>query len=92
MRYLEAKRLVVQKGEHKMAPGIRVDQRDETVPVNAGTDKMSPEHLGEVKIRPDVYELADELNVDLSTVKGTGRDGQITKSDVRQAAKLKSEG
>jgi pyruvate dehydrogenase E2 component (dihydrolipoamide acetyltransferase) len=35
---------------------------------------------------PSVRKLADELNVDLSTVTGTGRRGRITDDDVRDAA------
>ena len=35
---------------------------------------------------PAVRKLADELNVDLSTVTGTGRRGRITDDDVRDAA------
>ena len=35
---------------------------------------------------PSVRKLADELNVDLSTVTGTGRRGRITDEDVRDAA------
>ena len=32
-------------------------------------------------------QLADELSVDLSQVKGTGKGGRITKADVEAAAK-----
>jgi pyruvate/2-oxoglutarate dehydrogenase complex dihydrolipoamide acyltransferase (E2) component len=31
-------------------------------------------------------ELAEQLDVDLSTVKGTGKNGRITKADVEAAA------
>ncbi len=37
-------------------------------------------------VRPDVQTLADELGVDVSTVKGSGKDGAILKGDVRAAA------
>ena len=35
---------------------------------------------------PAAEELAEELGVDLGSVKGTGADGRITKSDVQAAA------
>ena len=42
-----------------------------------------PEH---VLAKPPARRLAAELGVDLTTVTGTGRDGVITRTDVKQAA------
>lgn len=42
-----------------------------------------PEH---VLAKPPARRLAAELGVDLATVTGTGRDGVITRTDVKQAA------
>ncbi|MBI2232577.1 MAG: 2-oxo acid dehydrogenase subunit E2 [Candidatus Aenigmarchaeota archaeon] len=46
------------------------------------------------EVLPAVRRLARELNADISSVKGTGKDGRITEEDVRQssqAAEKKSE-
>ncbi|WP_241004286.1 dihydrolipoyllysine-residue acetyltransferase [Conexibacter sp. SYSU D00693] len=45
-----------------------------------------PDHAGEsLHASPAVRRLARELEVDLSTVRGTGRKGRITKDDLRRA-------
>ena len=38
------------------------------------------------EVLPAVRRLARDLNVDISTVKGTGKDGRITEEDVRQSS------
>jgi len=40
-----------------------------------------------VRVSPRLRKLARELGVDLATVSGTGRNGQPTEEDIRQAAK-----
>ena len=40
----------------------------------------------DISVTGAAAELADELGVDLSTVTGTGKDGNITKADVQKAA------
>ena len=80
MKFLDAKRATGQQ-ENKMQPGSRVDQRDPKVntvsKINLGPDKP--------KIRPEIQALADDLQVDLSKVKGTGANGSILMKDVRDA-------
>jgi pyruvate dehydrogenase E2 component (dihydrolipoamide acetyltransferase) len=44
-----------------------------------------------VKASPVARRIAAELGVDLSSVKGTGPDGRITETDVRAAAKSKTQ-
>ncbi len=44
-----------------------------------------------VKAMPAVRALAKQLNVDLSHVKPTGREGQITAEDVKQATSMQGE-
>src|SRR6476619_4296495 len=44
-----------------------------------------------VKASPVARRIAAELGVDISTVKGTGPDGRITETDVRAAAKTKTQ-
>jgi pyruvate dehydrogenase E2 component (dihydrolipoamide acetyltransferase) len=44
-----------------------------------------------IKASPVARRIAAELSVDLFTVKGTGPDGRITETDVRAAAKTKTQ-
>lgn len=46
----------------------------------------SSESSGFVKAPPRLRRLARELGVDLASVKGTGRNGQLTEEDIRLAA------
>lgn len=74
MKFLDAMRKAANLpgSENKMMPGSRSDQD--------GSDSTPPA-IGE-----DIIALAKQLNVDLSTVKGTGRDGKILARDVRRTA------
>ena len=70
---------------------ILVDE-GELVPVGTplvliGSDGEAPGPVSEkVQATPLVRRIAEELGVDLSTVKGTGRGGRITENDVRGTA------
>lgn len=77
MKYLEAKRSLAPTIENKMQDGTRVDQRAPVTPPTPPT------------VRPEVIKLADELNVDLNRVVGTGANGTILMRDVRDAANRK---
>jgi pyruvate dehydrogenase E2 component (dihydrolipoamide acetyltransferase) len=55
------------------APSAKIDKSDEA----------------RVKASPVARRVAAELDVDLSSVKGTGPEGRVTESDVRAAAKSK---
>lgn len=70
MKYLEAN-AKGPEGENKMQPGNRADQ--------GGTTMSAP-------IGPKAQKLAKDLKVDLSSVKGTGRNGMVTEFDVRKFA------
>lgn len=73
MKFLEAKG--GNRGvQNKMLPGSRPDQN------GAGSQPGTP------TVRPEVQALADELGINLSTVSGTGKEGSITKFDVKRAA------
>jgi pyruvate dehydrogenase E2 component (dihydrolipoamide acetyltransferase) len=68
---------------------ILVDE-GELVPVGTplvliGSDAVAPEP-GKVQATPLVRRIADDLGVDLDTLKGSGRGGRITEDDVRGAA------
>lgn len=76
MKYLEARaQSKGPKPENKMLSGSREGQRS-----------ASPAKSPVATPSPEVRALADELGIDVSTVTGTGKDGAITKTDVRKAA------
>lgn len=56
--------------------------------VGAASDGDDPEA---VKVSDAAAKLADELDVDLSQVEGTGKGGSITKADVEDAANASDE-
>lgn len=80
MKFLEAKQSR-QQVDNKMTGGSAEDK----------TSKPNPQAGGRVIVRPEVQALADELNIDLSTVRGTGAGASITKADVRKAAQQASD-
>ncbi|MGI9286091.1 MAG: dihydrolipoamide acetyltransferase family protein [Pseudomonadales bacterium] len=53
---------------------------------------VAPSGDGSRRINPVVRRLAEELNVDLDNVVGTGRNGRVTKEDVQRTAKEGSPG
>lgn len=67
------------------------DQRWEQTGVNEAGDPVyerthGANYYADLSVTGAAAELADELGVDLSTVTGTGKDGNITKADVQKAA------
>ena len=67
------------------------DSRYTQVGVNSAGDPVYSRTYGEnyyedLSVTGAAAELAAELGVDLSTVTGTGKDGNITKADVQKAA------
>ena len=57
-------------------------------PTSAMSGGQSPSHgaQGRVRATPLVRRLAQELNVDLEALSGTGQQGRVTEGDVRAAA------
>ncbi len=49
-----------------------------------------PEETGEYSAGPAVRKLARDLEIDLTQIKGTGRNGRILKEDIKQAIKTSS--
>ena len=62
-------------------------------PTPAATETVSedPAPDGPVRASPVAKRLAKKLGIDLATVKGTGRNGRISKEDVEAAAAANSE-
>lgn len=90
MKYLDARKAdgKEQKDsvvpENKMQRGSRLDQ--------GGRGKQNPEDLVSSpraalnsNVDKNVRRLAHDLGVDISTVKGTGANGEVTEKDVRLA-------
>jgi pyruvate dehydrogenase E2 component (dihydrolipoamide acetyltransferase) len=48
--------------------------------------------VGRIMVSPRAKKLAEDLGVDLTTVKGTGPAGKITEVDIRKAAEAKGSG
>ncbi len=74
-------------------PGPAREPAPEEAPAakpSAGGAARTPE--GSVLATPAVRKLARDLDVDLSSVAGTGPDGRVTESDVRRAAGGRREG
>lgn len=97
MKFLDAKRKTPDAGENKMMPGTRPGQRER--PRTGMSDPQllhgsrltsEPRTLKDERDHPqprmEIRELAEKLQVDLSTIKGSGKDGEILVKDVRAAA------
>jgi pyruvate/2-oxoglutarate dehydrogenase complex dihydrolipoamide acyltransferase (E2) component len=78
MKYLEAKQMQKEGGENKMRTGSRPDQ--------GGIRKGQLQPDNPVPVKAEVRDLARSLKVDLGDLSGTGRNGEITLKDVRDAA------
>lgn len=72
--------------------GIEDDiENDQTGSRNSSTATAEqPAASGEIRVSPVARRLAKKLGVDLAAVKGTGRNGRISKEDVEAAAAAKS--
>ncbi|MGA1462576.1 MAG: dihydrolipoamide acetyltransferase family protein [Steroidobacteraceae bacterium] len=57
-----------------------------TPATGSDTTASAPGGDGEGRVSPIARRLAERLGVDLSTVKGTGRNGRVSKEDVEAAA------
>ena len=54
---------------------------------NDVSENMQPDHKneGEAKTSPAVRKMINDNNLDVNQIKGTGKDGRITKEDVKKA-------
>ncbi|KIH71914.1 dihydrolipoamide acetyltransferase family protein [Salinicoccus roseus] len=58
------------------------DQNQEDAPSSPGKVEQQPQKKGKTRISPVVMRLAEEHDLDLNTIEGTGFEGRITKKDV----------
>lgn len=82
-----------EKGEKAPAPGqpeTPVEKKPTSLGV-VGEIKESDEEIREILATPKVRKLARDMNVDISSIKGTGSGGRITEDDIRQHKKDTSE-
>ena len=65
-----------------------IDDEESAAPAVAEVVSEAPEPspTGEIRVSPVAKRLAKKLGVDLKTVKGSGRNGRISKEDVEAAA------
>ncbi len=75
MKFLEAKKMA-DGGDNKMQPGSRPDQA-----IRRG--QLHPDNPPPTK--KEVVAYAKEHGLDLATITGTGRGGEITLKDVKDA-------
>ncbi len=61
-------------------------------PTSAPAPAASEEEAGDLTLSPAVRRAVLEAGLDPSTIKGTGKDGRLTKEDVLAAAKAKKDG
>ncbi len=65
-------------------------QMPTTITPPAAPEPVAPgKPMGKVMISPRAKKMAEDLGVDLTTVKGTGPAGKITEADIRSAAETK---
>jgi pyruvate dehydrogenase E2 component (dihydrolipoamide acetyltransferase) len=63
----------------------------QTAPAPAPTaEPQSSKPAGKIMVSPRAKKMAEDLGVDLATVKGTGPAGKITEADIKAAAERKS--
>jgi pyruvate dehydrogenase E2 component (dihydrolipoamide acetyltransferase) len=73
------------EGTGDPAPAIEPDKKDSGTVVGSVIEEET-EVVRPILATPAVRSVAKQMNVDLAEVKGTGRDGRITKEDVEAAA------
>jgi len=65
-------------------------QMPTTITPPTAAEPVAPSRpIGKIMISPRAKKMAEELGVDLTTVKGTGPAGKITEADIRGAAETK---
>jgi pyruvate/2-oxoglutarate dehydrogenase complex dihydrolipoamide acyltransferase (E2) component len=85
MKFLDAKRQAKGVEENKMQPGSRADQDGNAAPFRRGHKANS------FDANEEGAALAKELGVDITKVKGSGKDGKITAKDIHAAASANDE-
>ena len=74
----------VTQSSREIAPELKSKPFEQPGPISRTSQKSDVvTSIHETRASPPVRALAKSLGVDLSTVKGTGKDGRITEQDVR---------
>ncbi|OZT78072.1 dihydrolipoamide acetyltransferase family protein [Salinicoccus roseus] len=68
------------KASEEAAPSA--DENQEDAPSSTGKVEQGAQKKGKTRISPVVMRLAEEHDLDLNTIEGTGFEGRITKKDV----------
>ncbi len=69
------------------APAAQPAAVPQPVATTQATDQAAPAEANDLPLSPAVRRLVLELGIDPSKIKGTGKDGRLTKEDVVAAAK-----
>ncbi len=70
--------------------GTPVAQMPTTIIPPTAAEPVAPTRpMGKIMVSPRAKKMAEDLGVDLATVKGTGPAGKITEADIRAAAEAK---
>jgi pyruvate dehydrogenase E2 component (dihydrolipoamide acetyltransferase) len=70
--------------------GTPAVQMPTTITPPAAPEPVAPgKPMGKIMISPRAKKIAEELGVDVATVKGTGPAGKITEADIRSAAETR---
>ncbi|RNF39011.1 dihydrolipoamide acetyltransferase family protein [Planococcus salinus] len=84
----EEQQLVEQEGQDNDKPEL--EKPEELKMVEKGENQQqagtTPQQKEALRVTPGMRKLAKELGVQLENVKGSGRNGKITETDIRQAA------
>jgi 2-oxoisovalerate dehydrogenase E2 component (dihydrolipoyl transacylase) len=86
----EGSESVQQEGLASTIPPSTSTGPSETTPVVSNGTKPKSKHA--TLSTPAVRHISKELNVDISEIDGTGKDGRVTKDDVYQFAKRRDSG
>ncbi len=79
--------ILVVIGEDGAAPAVEEQPKeDQSTPAKPQGQTLGQAQSGRVRATPLVRRLAQELNVDLEQLTGTGPQGRLTEKDVREAA------
>lgn len=81
-------KIVVQAGDEAevMEPCCYVGEKEEDAATEKKAEEKAEKNGERVRITPAAKRLAQELNIDISSIAGTGPDGRIQKEDILAAS------
>ncbi len=81
----------VEAGAASAAPASKEEEKKDAAPAQKTEETASAPASGEEPLlSPAAKKIAEENNLDVNKIKGTGKDGRVTKEDVMEAVANKS--